>query len=134
MNLRTSDLVAYALLVGSAVVGLVLWPTLPERMAIHFGPGGTPDEVVAKPVAVVLAPAVGVGAVLLTHHGPEWLTRSHQGTRMEAVTVVFVGGVIAYIQLFLYAWNVGVEVSPTLAVAPVLLAAGLLVGYVTIRG
>lgn len=134
MNLRTSDLVAYALLVGSALVGLALWPTLPDRMAVHFGPGGNPDNVVAKPTAIVLAPAIGVVGVLLTRHGPDWGTRSYQGPRTEAVTVVFVGGVIAYLQLFLYAWNVGVEVSPTLAVAPVLLAAGLLVGYVTLRG
>ncbi|WP_255149745.1 DUF1648 domain-containing protein [Halorarius halobius] len=129
MHLRSSDLAAYALLGGSALLGLALWPSLPERMAIHFGPSGNADNVVAKPLAIVLAPGVGVGSVLVTRYGPDWLTRNTSGPWMESLSVVFLAGVIAYVQVFLYAWNLGFDVSPSLAIAPVVVAACALVAY-----
>jgi uncharacterized membrane protein len=128
MNARSADLVAYALLVGAALAGLLLWPALPDSMAIHFGAGGEPDSFVAKPVAVVLAPAIGVAAVLLVRYAPEWASRT-RSPYVETLSVVFVGSVIAYIQGFVYAWNLGYRLSIWVVLAPVLLAAAAFVAY-----
>lgn len=130
---RAVDLVAYALLVGSVLVGLVLWPMLPERMAIHFGTGGQPDSYVGTSVGVVLAPAIGLGAILLTRYAPEWASRQYHTPAIEDLTVGFVAGVVAYVQGFLYAWNLGYEANPTLVIAPVLVAAVGLVVYTYAR-
>ena len=93
MNVRSADLVAYTLLVGAALAGVLLWPTLPDSMAIHFGAGGEPDSFVAKPIAVVLAPAIGVASVLLIRYAPEWASRT-RSPHVETLSVVFVGSVV----------------------------------------
>ena len=130
MNVRSTDLVAYALLTGSVLVGLLLWSLLPDSMAIHFGAGGEPDSFVSKPVAVVLTPAIGVAGVLLIRYAPEWASRTHRSPFVEKLTIVFVASVIAYVQGFVYAWNIGYRVDATAFVlVPVLLAAGLFVAY-----
>lgn len=130
---RAVDLVAYALLAGSVLVGLLLWSSLPDPMAIHFGPGGQPDNFVGKPLGVVLAPAIGLGAILLTRHAPEWASRQYRTPEMEDLTVVFVDGVVAYLQGFVYAWNLGFRVDPLVVVAPVLLVAAGLAVYAYAR-
>lgn len=130
MNARTADAIAYALLVGAALVGVVLWPELPERMAIHFDAGGTSDDWVPKPVAVVLVPAIGVLAVLLTRYGPEWLQAGSGSPRVETASVLFVAGVMSYTQGFVYAWNLGYRLNAALVVlAPALVGAAALVVY-----
>ena len=130
MNVCSTDFVAYVLLVGSVLVGLSLWAALPDRMAIHFGAGGAPDSFVAKPVGVLLAPAIGLGAVLLIRYGPEWASRTSGSPHVEALSVVFTASVITYAQGFVYAWNLGYRVNATVFVlVPILLAAGLFVAY-----
>lgn len=130
MNARTADATAYALLAGIALLGVVLWPALPERMAIHFDAGGTPDDRMPKPVAVVLVPATGTLGVLLTRYAPEWLNAGPSSPRVETATVLFVAGVMTYIQAFVYAWNLGYRLDATAVVlVPALVAAAALVGY-----
>jgi SpoVK/Ycf46/Vps4 family AAA+-type ATPase len=50
--------VALALVARSTAAGVVLWPALPETMAVHFSASGAPDGFVGTPVGVVLR---GVG-------------------------------------------------------------------------
>jgi uncharacterized membrane protein len=128
MNIRSADLVAYTLLVGAALAGVLLWPTLPDSMAIHFGAGGEPDSFVAKPIAVVLAPAIGVASVLLIRYAPEWASRT-RSPHVETLSVVFVASVIAYMQGFVYAWNLGYRPSIWVVLGPVLLVAAAFVAY-----
>jgi uncharacterized membrane protein len=130
---RRADLTAYALLLCAVLLGVVLWSALPERMAVHFGPGGSPDSYVSRPVAVVLAPTVGAGAVLLVRHAPEW-TSSSDAPAVESVAVLFVGVTVAGLQTFVYAWNLGARISPALVTGVVLAGAALLVWYVRARG
>lgn len=134
MNARSADLAASALLAGSVLAGLLLWGQLPDRMAIHFGAGGAPDSFVAKPLGVVLAPAVGLGGVLVTRYAPDWLRRSHTAPEVENLAVVFLGAVIAYAQGFVYAWNLGYRLDAAVVAVPVLVAALALVVYSYIRG
>jgi uncharacterized membrane protein len=130
---RRAELFAYALLVGSVLLGVGLWTALPDRVAVHFGAGGSPDGFVARPVAVVLAPAIGVGTVLLVRHGPEWAGTA-RSPAVERATVLFVGVTVAALQAFVYAWNLGYRVSPTLVGGVVLLGAALIVASTQIRG
>jgi uncharacterized membrane protein len=132
MNARSADLVAYTLLVGAALAGLLLWPALPDSMAIHFGAGGEPDSFVAKPIAMVLTPAIGVVAVLLVRYAPEWASRT-RSPYVETLSVVFVASVIAYVQGFVYAWNLGYRLSMWAVLAPVLLVAAAFVAYTYTR-
>lgn len=130
---RAVDLLAYTLLAGSVLVGLLLWPSLPDQMAIHFGTSGQPDDFVPKSLGIVLAPAIGLGAILLTRYAPEWASRQYRTPEIENLTVGFVAGVVAYLQGFVYAWNLGYQLDPMIVVAPVLLAAGGLVVYAYAR-
>jgi uncharacterized membrane protein len=134
MNARSADLAAYALLAGAALVGLLLWGRLPDRMAIHFGTSGVPDSFVAKPLGVILAPAVGLAGVLVTRYAPDWLRRSHTTPEVENLAVVFLGAVIAYTQGFVYAWNLGYRLDAAVVAVPVLVAAFALVAYSYTRG
>lgn len=129
MNVRASDLLAYALLGGSVLVGLLLWSALPDQMAVHFGGNDQPDNYVAKPLAVVLAPGIGLAAVLVTRYAPDWASRTYHSPEVERLTVVFVSAVIAYVQGYVYAWNLGYQVPASLVVVPVLVGAAALVLY-----
>lgn len=134
MSVRSTDLVAYALLAGSVLAGVLLWPSLPDTMAIHFGVGGQPDSFVSKPLGVVLAPAIGFAGVLVTRYAPDWASRTYRSPAVESATVLFVVAVVAYAQGFVYAWNLGYRVNSTVVVlVPVLLAAGAFVAYTRTR-
>jgi uncharacterized membrane protein len=132
MDARSADLVAYTLLVGAALAGVLSWPALPDSMAIHFGAGGEPDSFIAKPIAVILTPAIGVASVLLVRYAPEWASRT-RSPHVETLSVVFVGSVIAYVQGFVYAWNLGYRPSIWVVLGPVLLAAAAFVAYTYTR-
>jgi len=132
MDARSADLVAHTLLVGAALAGVLLWPALPDSMAIHFGAGGEPDSFIAKPIAVILTPAIGVASVLLVRYAPEWASRT-RSPHVETLSVVFVGSVIAYVQGFVYAWNLGYRPSIWVVLGPVLLAAAAFVAYTYTR-
>jgi uncharacterized membrane protein len=132
MDARLADLVAYTLLVGAALAGVLLWPALPDSMAIHFGAGGEPDSFIAKPIAVILTPAIGVASVLLVRYAPEWASRT-RSPHVETLSVVFVGSVVAYVQGFVYAWNLGYRPSIWVVLGPVLLAAAAFVAYTYTR-
>jgi uncharacterized membrane protein len=129
---RRVDLFAHALLLASGLLGGALWTALPDLMAVHFGPDGRPDGVLAKPVALVLAPAIGSGVVLLVRHGPDWAS-SATDPAVENATVLFVSVTIAALQVFVYLWNLGHRVSPTLVGGAVLLGAAVLVAYTQLR-
>ena len=134
MNPRTSDLLAYGLLAVSALAGLLVWSSLPDTMAIHFGISGEPDRFVPKPLAVVLAPAIGVAGVLVTRYAPARFGGTHGPPAVEHATVVFISGTVAYLQGFVLAWNLGHRVGSNAILVPVLLAAAALAGYAYRQG
>lgn len=97
-----ASVVAYALLATTVVAGLVLWPSLPERVAVHFGPEGRPDGCASRPVALVLAPLVGGAAAFVVRNAPAWLNDPPDSPAVLDATVLFVAGVVALAQGFLY--------------------------------
>lgn len=123
MNARQYDALSVALLVGSAVVGLLLLPSLPGRFAVHFG-GGEPDSFVSPLVGVLLLPAIGLGAVLFAR-GVSSVAGSED---VPPAFGLLLSAFLAYVQGVVLAWNLGYPVDVGLAVLPgvlVLLVAGL---------
>lgn len=127
---RRADLVALALLALAALAGLLLWPSLPETMVIHWN-GGTPNSAVAKPLAVLGLPAVGVAGVAFVRFAPATMTNTPGG---ENAAVVFLGVVVAYVEGVVLAWNLGWRFDVGLAVLPLLVLAGVLVAYSLLGG
>jgi uncharacterized membrane protein len=125
--LRTTDLTAVALLACAALAGLLVWPSLPAEMAVHFGASGEPDNFVNRPLGVLMAPAIGVGALAFVRLSARLDPTADR--RTLDVAVVFLGATIAYVQAFVLAWNLGYRVNPLVVVAPVLVGAGLLTAY-----
>jgi len=129
--MRRADAIALALLGAVTVAGLALSPSLPASMAIHFDASDQPDNYVARPLAIVLGPAIGVAAVAFTRLAARFDDSADRLT-MDA-SVVFVGGVVALVQTQVLLWNLGYRVDATLVVVPILLAAGVLVVFVLRR-
>jgi uncharacterized membrane protein len=125
---RRADLLAYAVIGLAVLAGLVLWPRLPAEMAIHFDATSSPDSYVARPVGVLLAPTIGVAAVLLIRRGRD-LGGGSTDPAVEDASVAFVGVVVAYVHGLVLAWNAGLRFDVTVTTPPVLGLAVLLVVY-----
>lgn len=130
-SVRPADLLGVALLAAAALAGVVLWPRLPGEMAIHFDASGTPDNYTSKPLGVVLAPAIGVLAVAAMRGAKRIDPGADE--RTLSVAVVYVAGVIAYVQGLVLAFNLGHAFSMTAALAPVFVGAAVLVAYALVR-
>lgn len=128
---RWGELLALGLLALAALAGVVLWPDLPAEMAVHFDATGTPDNYVPKPVGVFLAPAIGLGALGVVRYAAR--TDPSADPQVLAAAVVFVGGLIAYVQGLVLAYNLGYAFSMPAALAPVFVAAAALVGFAVHR-
>ena len=123
--IRRADRIAVGLVAVAALAGLLAWPSLPDQVAIHWS-GGSPDRYVAKPLAVLGLPALGAAAVAFTRLAPDSLTNTPGG---DDATVLFLGVVFVWVQGVVILWNMGWQFNVGVAVAPVLVLAGLLVAY-----
>ena len=128
---RWPDRLAAGLLVATALAGVALWPRLPAEMAVHFDAGGEPDTYVSRPVAVVLAPIIGVAGVGITRLAER--SDPSSDPRVGRATVLFVGGVVAYAQGLVLAYNLGHAIRLPFTLAPVGIASVGLVGYALVR-
>lgn len=64
---RTAGIVGGAVVIGSVVLGLAAWPSLPDRMVVHWDAGGTPDGTASTAVGAFGLPALAaalLGVVL----------------------------------------------------------------------
>jgi hypothetical protein len=120
--LRRADRIAFACVGLALAVGLAALPALPARFAVHFDAAGRPDTLFAAPVGVLVLPAVGAAAVVLSRLG-----RGGRSAVVADAAVALVGATVAYLQIVLVAVNLGAPFDPRLAVVPVLVAAGGLV-------
>ena len=120
---RLIDGLALGLAAIPFVAALVLWNDLPAEMVIHWS-GGEPNNAVGKPLATVGLYAFAVATVAFVRLAPNSMTNTPGG---EDLTVLFLGGALAWVQGIVLAWNLGYRFSIELAIAPVLLGAGVLV-------
>ncbi|RDI70676.1 DUF1648 domain-containing protein [Halopelagius longus] len=124
MNARQYDALSVALLVGSAVAGLLLLPSLPDQFAIHFGTAGDPDSFTSPLVGVLLLPVIGLGSLLFVR-GISSVAGSED---VPPAFGLLLSAFLAYVQGVVLAWNLGYPVDVGLAVLPgvlVLLVVGL---------
>ncbi|PSP95423.1 hypothetical protein BRC84_03165 [Halobacteriales archaeon QS_1_68_44] len=131
VSLRSTDLAALGLLAAATAAALVLWPRLPGSMAVRFDAGGTPDTYVSRPVGMVLAPVIGIAGVGITRLAER--SDPSSDSRVVRATVLFVGGVVAYLQGLVLAYNLGHAVRLPFALAPAGIASVALVGYALVR-
>lgn len=101
MTRLIGDTVAVTLMVSAALVGDVLIQDLPPRMAIHFGPSGTPDQTVPTPLGFVLTPAIGLTALGILRSSFRVDTPTNPLVR--SLVTAWLGLVIAGIQALLLA-------------------------------
>ena len=126
---RQYDLFAVGVMCLTTLIAILFWPELPSKMAIHWS-GGTPNNVVAKPLAVFGLLALGIGTVLFVRLAPPSITSTPGGPNL---TVLFLGVVIAWVQGIVIVWNLGYQFNIGLAVLPVLILTGLLLAYAYTR-
>lgn len=115
---RRFDLLAIVPMAVVALAGGLFWSALPAQMAVHWGPSGSPDTFVGKPLAVVGIFAFGVGAIAVTRLAPGWLTNTPGG---QNVSVLIIGVVFAWVQTAVLVWNLGYHFDVALAMVPLIL-------------
>lgn len=132
MDRRSPEGLLNGVLIGvTTAIGLVLWPSLPPEVAIHFSAAGTPDGYVPRAVGVVLVPAV----MVVTYAVIEAAVRYDppDDDRVATVTTVATMGLLAALHVLVLAWNLGYAVPFELVTLGVLAWGIGLCGYVLRR-
>jgi len=114
MRYSRLDVLSAALLVAAAVVGIALLPALPDRLAVHFGAGGSPDNFLSARLGVLLVPAIGL-VVLAAVRGALPLGGDVPAPPWFGLAVA---AFLAYVHVVVLAWNLGLGVNVTLFVLP----------------
>ena len=113
--LRPADLGSLAAVALSLVVGLTALPALPGEVAVQWAADGSPNTVLPALPGVLLTPAIALLAFAYLRGGALLPGRNAELGSTTGLAVV-VG--VAYLQVALVALNLGVAVSPLVAVAP----------------
>lgn len=127
---RFVDAVALSLLAASTAAAVLAWPALPAELAVQWGLGGGVMNTMSKPAAIGGTAVLAVGSI-------GYIRLVKTGRRpplVQDATVLFVGVVFAAVQSLIVAWNLGLPIDPTLAVAPILVLAGGFTWFVYTRG
>ena len=64
---------AVVVLIGTAVLGVLLYPSLPDRIALHFGAGGQPDRYATTSIGAVFATVFVQAFLTVLILGMNWL-------------------------------------------------------------
>ncbi|MFW5965616.1 MAG: DUF1648 domain-containing protein [Halodesulfurarchaeum sp.] len=120
---RWIDAVAVGLAAIPILAAVALWPTLPEEMAVHWGPTG-PDWFLEKPLATLGLFAFAIATIAFVRLAPDSITNTPGGTNPS---VLFLGFTFGWVEGLVVVWNLGIRFPVELAVLPVVLLAGLLV-------
>lgn len=120
---RRVDLLAVGAIAAVTLVGVLLWPRLPARLAVHWQ-GPTPDGYAAKPTALFGTALLGIGAIAVVRLAPAWATSTPGGAD---VTVLIVGLAMSWAQAVIVIWNLGYRFDVTLAALVLLATVGLLI-------
>lgn len=134
MSLRSTDVFGVGLALVTAAVGVVLWGRLPSEMAIHFGVSGDPDNYAPRAFGVFFLPVLMVGLLAFVNGAAR--LDPPEDARVFRVTKLWTLAVLAFVQGFVLAWNLGYELPMSVVLGPVLGSALVLVvwSYRTERG
>lgn len=122
-TLHRRDTTGLVIVTLTVLVSALAYDSLPATLAIHFDASGSPDQTLAKPLALALTPALAALLVVLFRVLPAIdplgeNVESFQGY-YDRIAVMAVG-VVGYVHLVVVAWNLGHEFSVTQAIVPVL--------------
>lgn len=131
VTLRPADWLAAALALATVLVGVAVLPSLPERVAIHFSAGGTPNNYVSPVVAVLVLPLLMLGTVAVVRVA-EAADPPNDPRSIDAV-VVGVSALLGVVQVLVLAWNLGYAVPMSAVVVLAVCAAFALAGFVGVR-
>ena len=115
---RTELFVLIAVII-SFVIGIYLYPQMPEQMASHWNAQGNVDGYMSRFLGVFLMPFVFVGLALLfiTIPNIDPLKKNIEGFRKYYdgfIIIFFIFMLLVYVQTIL--WNLGTEISPNIVI------------------
>jgi len=130
--MRKTELFILIAVIISFVIGIYLYPQMPEQMASHWNAQGKVDDYMSKFWGVFLMPLVFIGLTLLFIAIPriDPLKKNIEEFRKYYdgfIIIFFIFMLLVYVQTIL--WNLGTEISPNL-IFPILI--GLLFFYIGI--
>jgi len=130
--MRKAELFILIIIIASFVIGIYLYPQMPEQMASHWNINGQVDDYMPRFWGVFLMPLVLVGLALLFIAIPKIdpLKKNIEKFRKYYdgfIILFFIFMLLVYFQTIL--WNLEIEISPNLAF-PILM--GLLFFYMGI--
>jgi uncharacterized membrane protein len=114
--------------ITAALISIISYERLPERMAVHFSASEMADNWMNKPFATFLLPATIVFITLIVLFSTRFEKDENKRRRMEATigsVVAIVSATLLAVHIFVIAYNLGYEVS-------VAVTATLIVGFVFI--
>ncbi|WP_415379685.1 DUF1648 domain-containing protein [Halosimplex sp. TS25] len=122
-----ADWLSLAIGAATLAAGLAVWGRLPAEMAVHFSASGRPDNFVPKSVAIAALPALTVALPLFL----DAVARFDPPEEPQVLEVVKVAttALLATVQGFVLAWNLGYDVPFDLFMAGVAIWAVALIGY-----
>lgn len=130
--MRRTELVILIAVIFSFIIGIYLYPRMPEQMASHWNAQGNVDDYMSRFWGVFLMPFVFIGLALLFIAIPriDPLKKNIEKFRKHYdgfIILFFIFMLLVYLQTIL--WNLGTKISPNL-VFPILI--GLLFFYIGI--
>ncbi|MFC7133817.1 MULTISPECIES: SdpI family protein [Salinibaculum] len=133
MSPTRRTLVGLGIVLLTGVASVVVYPDLPEQMAIHFDGSGQPDDYLTKPLAAALMPVLGLLVVGLFAAIPRLDPLGENFAEFERyydlVAVVTVG-ILAYVHALVLGYNLGYRFDVAQVLAPVLSVVAVTFGYV----
>jgi len=127
--MRKNEIIALGVTLLSFVIGIYLYPQMPERMASHWNARGQVDGYIPKFWGLFLIPLTSVGLLLLFIIIPKIDPLKHNIEKFRKYYDIFVLLSIIfllYIHLLTILWNMGVRFNMAQLLAP---AFGILFYY-----
>jgi uncharacterized membrane protein len=121
VHLSKPVIVSCGLLVLLFAVSIILYPYLPEMMAVHWDMYGVADGYWPKPWALFFTPFLALGLTMLLLGIPRLDPLKENIEEFRPVYEWFVAGFVAYflyLHLLTLAWNLGFQFSLVQALCP----------------
>jgi len=117
--MRRTELVILIAVIFSFIIGIYLYPRMPEQMASHWNAQGKVDDYMSRFWGVFLMPFVFVGLALLFIAIPriDPLKKNIEKFRKHYdgfIIIFFIFMFLVYVQTIL--WNLGTEISPNIVI------------------
>ncbi|WP_254822037.1 SdpI family protein [Haloglomus halophilum] len=110
--LRWSDAAAILVLIATAGATAMVYPSLPERFAVHFDASGTPDSFYGRTLGAAIVPAISVAMYVMFRVLPVIDPRGENFRKFRPtydaivlLTLAFLG----FVQGLLLAYNLGID-------------------------